>query len=86
MPSAMCSWGRGALRLCLSAAVVAAALAWSLPGRAQTDTSRSGTAPPAAGTQPSTSQSTKTVPELHPQSIVADPCKAKNPPSYCGKK
>jgi hypothetical protein len=86
MPSAMCSCSRGARRLCFGAAVVAAALTWSKAGRAQTDTSRSGTAQPTAGAQAPTSQSTKTVPDLHLQSLATDPCKAKNPPAYCAKK
>jgi hypothetical protein len=73
--AAMSSLQRGALlpgfwRVCLGVAVIAAAMMWLTTARAD----------------PSSSLSTKTVTDLHPKSIVADPCKAQKPPSYCDKK
>lgn len=72
--------GRYLLTTCLPAALVAAAMLWAMPARAQGDTPKANTAPPSTGT--------KSLTDLKPKSIDADidPCKLKSPPSYCGKR
>ena len=64
---------------CLPAALIAAAMLWAMPARAQGDTPKPTTAPPSTGT--------KSLGDLKPKTIDADidPCKVKNPPSYCAK-
>ena len=74
--------GRCFLTTCLPAALIAAAMLWAMPARAQGDTPKPNTAPPSI--QPARA---KSLTDLKPKSIDADidPCKVKNPPSYCGK-
>ena len=76
--------GRCFLTACLPAALIAAAMLWAMPARAQGDTSKPNTAPPSTGNQQA--PSTKTVPDLHLQALSADPCKAQKPPPYCAKR
>jgi hypothetical protein len=78
------SWNRCALRLCLSAALIAAVAMWSEAGYAQADTTRSNTAQPSTGTQPATGP--KSLSDIVPKPAIVDPCKAKSPPAYCGKR
>ena len=67
------------LTTCLPAALIAAVMLWAMPARAQGDTPKPTTAPPSTGT--------KSLGDLKPKTIDADidPCKVKNPPSYCAK-
>jgi len=74
----MQSSGHRLLRISLAAAVVAAASAGTLQARAQ-DTPK----PPASGS--GTQPATKSISDIAPKTLAVDPCKAKNPPSYCGK-
>jgi hypothetical protein len=73
--------GRCFLTNCLPAALIAAAMLWAMPARAQGDTPKPNTAPPSTTQQ-------KSLSDLKPKSIDADidPCKVLHPPpSYCGK-
>ena len=65
---------------CLPAALIAAAMLWVMPARAQGDTPKPNTAPPS--TQPAPG---KSVSDIAPKAVLVDPCKVKNPPAYCGK-
>jgi hypothetical protein len=71
--------GRCFLIICLPAALIAASMLCAMPARAQGDTPKPSAAPPSTGT--------KSLTDLKPKSIDPDidPCKVKNPPSYCGK-
>jgi hypothetical protein len=71
--------GRCFLTPCLPAALIAAAMLWAMPARAQGDTPKP-TAPPS--TQPTAG---KSVSDIAPKAVLVDPCKVKNPPAYCGK-
>jgi hypothetical protein len=84
MPCIVHSTSQCALRLCLGAALIAAATTWSAPGHAQADTSKSNPAQPGTGTQPATGPSSLS--DIAPRSAIVDPCKAKNPPAYCNKR
>jgi hypothetical protein len=68
---------------CLPAALIAAAMLWAMPAHAQTDAPKPNPAPPSTQQAPGG----KSLTDLKPKSIDADidPCKVKNPPSYCGK-
>jgi hypothetical protein len=76
--------GRCFLTTCLPAALIAAAMLWAMPARAQGDTPKPNTAPPTSQQAPVA----KSLNDLKPKSIDADidPCKVKNPPAYCGKR
>ena len=76
--------GRHFLTSCLPAALIAATMLWAMPARAEGDTPKPNPAPPSTQQAPST----KSLSDLKPKSIDADidPCKAKNRPSYCGKR
>ena len=67
------------LTACLSAALIAASMMWATPARAQGNTA----APPSTGAPQA--PSTKLLSDTAPKAILVDPCKAKTPPSYCGK-
>jgi len=71
--------GRCFLTACLPAALIAAAMLWAMPARAQGDTPKPNTAP---STQPAPG---KSVSDIAPKAVLVDPCKVKNPPAYCGK-
>jgi hypothetical protein len=75
--------GRCFLTLCLPAALTAAAMLWAMPARAQGDTPKPTTAQPGTTTQPA--PNAKSFSETAPKALLVDPCKVKNPPSYCGK-
>jgi hypothetical protein len=79
----MHSSDRGLLRACLSAALIAASTLWAAHAFAQGNPPNPNTAPPSTSTQPA--PSTKSLSDTAPKAILVDPCKAKNPPSYCGK-
>jgi hypothetical protein len=76
----MGSLGRRILQLCVSAALLAAPVLWAAQAHAQD-------APKPAqqngGTQPA--PNAKSFSETAPKALLVDPCKVKNPPSYCGK-
>jgi hypothetical protein len=76
----MYSLGRGVLQLCVSAALLAALALWAAQAHAQD-------APKPVQQNNGTQQapSTKSLSNTAPKAILVDPCKAKNPPSYCGK-
>jgi len=76
----MGSLSRCILQLCVSAALLAAPALWAAQAHAQDA--------PKPAQQNSGSQqapSTKSLSNTAPKAILVDPCKAKNPPSYCGK-
>jgi hypothetical protein len=75
--------GRCFLTTCLPAALIAASMLCAMPARAQGDTPKPSAAPPSSEPAPGA----KSLTDLKPKSIDADidPCKVKNPPSYCGK-
>jgi hypothetical protein len=73
--------GRCFLTACLAAALIAAAMLWAMPARAQGDAPKSNTAPPS--TQPAPGN--KSLSNIAPKAVLVDPCKVKNPPAYCGK-
>jgi hypothetical protein len=63
--------------------LAAAAAGWATGLRAQQpQPAPSGSPPSGSGG----SQDPKSLTGISPKSIVVDPCKAKNPPSYCGKR
>jgi hypothetical protein len=76
----MCSLGRCILQLSVAAALLAAPVLWTAQAHAQD-------APKPAQQNGGTQQapSTKSLSNTAPKAILVDPCKAKNPPSYCGK-
>ena len=74
--------GRCFLTTCLPAALIAAAMLWVMPARAQGDTPKPNTAPPSSQQAPSN----KSVSDIAPKAVLVDPCKLKNPPAYCGKR
>jgi hypothetical protein len=76
----MYSLGRCGLQLCASAALLAALVLWAAQAHAQ-DAPKP--APQNSGTQQA--PSTKSLSNTAPKAILVDPCRAKNPPSYCGK-
>jgi hypothetical protein len=69
------------LQLCVSAALLGAPVLWAAQAHAQD-------APKPAQQNSGTQQapSTKSLSNTAPKAILVDPCKAKNPPSYCGKR
>ena len=69
-------------QLCVSAALLAAPVPWAAQAYAQ-DAPKPNTTPQNGGTQPA--PSTKSLSNTAPKAILVDPCKAKTPPSYCGK-
>jgi hypothetical protein len=76
----MGSLGRCILQLCVGAALLAAPVLWAAQAHAEDA--------PKPAQQNSGSQqapSTKSLSNTAPKAILVDPCKAKNPPSYCGK-
>jgi hypothetical protein len=73
--------GRCFLTAYLPAALIAAAMLWAMPARAQGDTPKPNTAPPSSQQAPSN----KSVSDIAPKAVLVDPCKVKNPPAYCGK-
>ena len=73
--------GRCFLTTCLPAALIAEAMLWAMPARAQGDTPKP-TAPPS--TQPA--PSTKSPSDVAPKALLFDPCKVEKPPTYCGKR
>ena len=75
--------GRHFLTSCWPAALIAAAMLWAMPARAQGDTPKPNTPPPSTQQAPGG----KSLTDLKPKTIDADidPCKVKNPPSYCAK-
>jgi hypothetical protein len=79
----MYPFDRGSSGVCLGAALIAASMLWAVPARAQGDTAKPSAAQPSTSTQQA--PSTNTVPDLHLQSLSADPCKAQKPPPYCAK-
>jgi hypothetical protein len=80
----MGSSGRCILQLCVSAALFAAPVLWAARAHAQGDAPKPNTAQQNSGTQQA--PSTKSLSNTAPKAILVDPCKAKNPPSYCGKR
>jgi hypothetical protein len=84
MPCIVHSTSQCALRLCLSAALIAAATTWSAPGHAQGDAPKPATTQPSStGTKPVTSATSLS--DIAPRPIAVDPCKAQHPPAYCSK-
>jgi hypothetical protein len=77
----MDSLGRCILQLCAGAALLAAPVLWAAQAHAQ-DAPKPNTQQ-NSGTQQS--PSSKSLSNTAPKAILVDPCKAKNPPSYCGK-
>jgi hypothetical protein len=78
----MGSLGRCILQLCVSAALLAAPVLWAAQALAQ-DAPKPSTTQQNSGSQQA--PSTKSLSNTAPKAILVDPCKAKNPPSYCGK-
>jgi hypothetical protein len=78
----MGSLGRCILQLCVSAALLAAPALWAAQAHAQ-DAPKPNTTQQNSGSQQA--PSTKSLSNTAPKAILVDPCKAKNPPSYCGK-
>ena len=72
--------GRHFLTSCWPAALIAAAMLWAMPARAQGDTPKPNTPPPSTQQAPG-----KSVSDIAPKAVLVDPCKVKNPPAYCGK-
>jgi hypothetical protein len=76
----MGSLGRCILQLCVGAALLAVPALWAAQAHAQDAPKPT---PQNSGTQQT--PSTKSLSNTAPKAILVDPCKAKNPPSYCGK-